>query len=640
MNDELRDELDQLIEDYADGALDTEQARRLLERIEASPEARARLASTVALERLLRALGRGPVPVERIMSAVAARRSGQGPRPPSVPRARGTARSVLIAAAALTVLITAIAYLLRPPRAAPLAAHAGPSAPPSTSAPRPTPASAPTAATASATAPPIRVRIEPDAPPVTPAPEVEVEVRPVYPQEIPTAPEEPAPPAGDGSHEPGFVAPPRPVAQAAPPTSPATVPLLWTRVSVDESDRWSATPGDVEALVAALQARLGARYRANERTFSALSADPTQNPILLFSTHHRFAFDMAQRAFLRRFVLAGGMVVFDAGMGSAPAAESARREALRIFPDLPLRRLAPDHPLFHAGYDVTTAPRPGAAAPALEAVTIDCRAAFVIAPCGLAAGWLGLTTNVAAACAAEDALRLGLNLSTYGAAVRAWARQGGGNPSLPVDLAPAAGRLSIAQIIHGGEWRTRPAALALLLRGYNLKTDVPVKLRVADLRLDDPEAFRAPLLYVTGHDEIAFTEAETLALRRHLESGGFLLAEACCGRRAFDQSFRAWIARVLPGHALEPVPADDELLRTPNRVDRIAATRSLAAKAGAELVAPRLEGIRIGGHFAVVYSPIGLAGAWESSPIPYADAYDGPAALRLGQNILQYALTH
>ena len=36
----------------------------------------------------------------------------------------------------------------------------------------------------------------------------------------------------------------------------------------------------------------------------------------------------------------------------------------------------------------------------------------------------------------------------------------------------------------------------------------------------------------------------------------------------------------------------------------------------------------------------GLAGAWESSPLPYADSYDDPGALKLGQNILQYAITH
>jgi len=41
----------------------------------------------------------------------------------------------------------------------------------------------------------------------------------------------------------------------------------------------------------------------------------------------------------------------------------------------------------------------------------------------------------------------------------------------------------------------------------------------------------------------------------------------------------------------------------------------------------------------VIYSPYGLAGGWEMSQVPYADGYEDPDALKLGQNILMYAVT-
>ena len=56
-------------------------------------------------------------------------------------------------------------------------------------------------------------------------------------------------------------------------------------------------------------------------------------------------------------------------------------------------------------------------------------------------------------------------------------------------------------------------------------------------------------------------------------------------------------------------------------------------------MAPRLEGMKVGKNYAVLYSPYGLAGGWEMSQVPYADGYEDPDALKLGQNILMYAIT-
>ena len=54
---------------------------------------------------------------------------------------------------------------------------------------------------------------------------------------------------------------------------------------------------------------------------------------------------------------------------------------------------------------------------------------------------------------------------------------------------------------------------------------------------------------------------------------------------------------------------------------------------------PRLEGVEIDGHYAVIYSPFGLAGGWEMSQSPYAYGYDDSGALALGQNVLMYSIT-
>ena len=48
-------------------------------------------------------------------------------------------------------------------------------------------------------------------------------------------------------------------------------------------------------------------------------------------------------------------------------------------------------------------------------------------------------------------------------------------------------------------------------------------------------------------------------LRANLQPGGLLLADACCGKKAFDASFRAMVARLFPDKRLEQIPTSDEL---------------------------------------------------------------------------------
>ena len=67
---------------------------------------------------------------------------------------------------------------------------------------------------------------------------------------------------------------------------------------------------------------------------------------------------------------------------------------------------------------------------------------------------------------------------------------------------------------------------------------------------------------------------------------------------------------------------------------------ALAAQLGNKsATAPQLMSIPVNGHYAVIYSPYGMAGGWEMSQSPYARGYDDVGSQKLGQNILMYAVT-
>jgi len=61
---------------------------------------------------------------------------------------------------------------------------------------------------------------------------------------------------------------------------------------------------------------------------------------------------------------------------------------------------------------------------------------------------------------------------------------------------------------------------------------------------------------MAGHFSFELSSGEIEALRRHIERGGFLFAEACCGRKAFDASFRQLVGKLFTDKPLERLPAN------------------------------------------------------------------------------------
>jgi hypothetical protein len=77
----------------------------------------------------------------------------------------------------------------------------------------------------------------------------------------------------------------------------------------------------------------------------------------------------------------------------------------------------------------------------------------------------------------------------------------------------------------------------------------------------------------------------------------------------------------------------------PYAITTVQYTPLVQAQAG-NVTAPLLEGITVDGQLAVIYSPLGLSNGWEQLPYVYNRGYADADALRLGVNILTYALTY
>ena len=193
--------------------------------------------------------------------------------------------------------------------------------------------------------------------------------------------------------------------------------------------------------------------------------------------------------------------------------------------------------------------------------------------------------------------------------------------------------------MYDGVWKTRHAGLSVLLQAFNQRTGVPVKFARKELRLSDPDIFNSPMIYLTGHENFQLKPSEATSLKKYLDNGGLLFAEACCGRKGFDLSFRQLMRALYPQNPLQPIPGDAPVFREPNDVRAVGVTPGLMQDLGRASVQPSLEGVLIDGHVAVVYSKFGLAGGWEMSQSPYARGYNDVSSVHLGQNILWYSIT-
>ncbi len=133
------------------------------------------------------------------------------------------------------------------------------------------------------------------------------------------------------------------------------------------------------------------------------------------------------------------------------------------------------------------------------------------------------------------------------------------------------------------------------------------------------DLLQSPVVYINGHEAPQFTDNEKRLLQKFVEQGGFIMAEACCGRQAFDTGFRNLMKELFPLNPLKPLPRDHPLWK---------------AHADLSGVNWPLEGIEWGCKTAVVYSPLDLSCAWEQNK---RDEARGLFAFRLGGNILAYA---
>jgi hypothetical protein len=251
----------------------------------------------------------------------------------------------------------------------------------------------------------------------------------------------------------------------------------------------------------------------------------------------------------------------------------------------------------------------------------------------------------------SDALAIGVNVLTY-----ATNREPRGKEQsfvMPlaeedVEGSTSRGVIEIAKLRHGGGCNDAPGALLNLLRtAAQGETKLRVRAAPEMINLSDKSLFNYHLVFMHGRHDFQFTPAERKQLGEYLDRGGTLLADAICASKSFAAAFRRELSEALPGKSLERIPADDPLfttalggydIRQVTLRDPMPADGSEPIAARERQIEPQIEGIKLDGRWAVIFSPYDISCALESHEAVGCRGYVRQDAARIGLNVLLYSL--
>ncbi|WP_435018880.1 DUF4159 domain-containing protein [Tundrisphaera sp. TA3] len=360
--------------------------------------------------------------------------------------------------------------------------------------------------------------------------------------------------------------------------------------------------------------------------------DMLQAPIAFLNGHEFPEFDDRSKKLLREYVEQGGFLFADACCGRKEFDRGFRALMKELFPEpeYDLRPLAEDHSVWRSKWPLSPGDH------ALWGIEHGCRTVVIYSPDDLSCDWNQIETSPDLP-RVNRSLRVGQNVVDY-----ATGRE------LPADKlstpeakdfraeAPRRGALRIAKLRHAGDWNIAPLAVPNLTTTLRDKLKIDVVINHKELFPSDPNLVHYPLIYLHGRAAMSFPQADLAAIRRHLDPGGGLLfADAACGSPAFDASFRRFVAELLPNAPLVPIPRDDELYTAKIHYDLKDVRYTQAAGGGQDL--PLLEGIKINGRWAVIYSKYDIGCSLERHQGLDCKGYAYESAMRIAANIVIYS---
>jgi hypothetical protein len=190
--------------------------------------------------------------------------------------------------------------------------------------------------------------------------------------------------------------------------------------------------------------------------------------------------------------------------------------------------------------------------------------------------------------------------------------------------------VAILKYNGGGDWYANPTALPNLIDFTNKNCNTSISKNPISVAVDSEDLFNFPMVFMTGHGNVLFSDQEIENLRKYLISGGFLHISDNYG---LDKFIRRELKKVFPNLELKEIPSSHPIFNQtftfPNGIPKIHEHDKKSAQA---------FGIFSEGRLVVFYDyETDLSDGWEDEIIHNNPKEVREKALKMGANLIEYA---
>jgi len=195
---------------------------------------------------------------------------------------------------------------------------------------------------------------------------------------------------------------------------------------------------------------------------------------------------------------------------------------------------------------------------------------------------------------------------------------------------PSSLKLGLLKYNGGGDWYANPTSLPNLIRFCNDNLSTNFDSDYGTVEVGSAELFNYPLVHMTGHGNVVFSDAEAENLRNYLIGGGFLHVDDNYG---MDPYIRTAMKKVFPEQEFIELPFEHEIYRQkftfPNGLPKIHEHDGNS---------PQGFGLFWEGRMVCFYTyECDLGDGWEDQDVHNDPEEVRQQALQMGANIIQYA---
>ncbi|MDA3931094.1 MAG: DUF4159 domain-containing protein [Prolixibacteraceae bacterium] len=190
-------------------------------------------------------------------------------------------------------------------------------------------------------------------------------------------------------------------------------------------------------------------------------------------------------------------------------------------------------------------------------------------------------------------------------------------------------KIALLKYKGGGDWYSNPTSLPNLIEFANANLGSNINPVPATVEVGSFDLFNYPLIHMTGHGNVVFSDNEVEMLQTYLMSGGFLHIDDNYG---MDQYIRRELKKVFPGQELVEIPFNNPIYH--QKYDFEKGLPKIHEHDGK---APQGYGLFYDERLVVFYTyECDLGDGWESYAVHKDPEQIRQKALQMGANIISF----